>query len=373
MIRPNPHDGHGQGTTLLAVIVTPSFWAGRRVLVTGHTGFKGGWLSMWLAELGATVTGVGLAPTDRAGFFDAVGLGTMVDSHLVDILDRDRLEAVVHAADPEIVFHLAAQALVLPSIEHPVDTFATNVVGTANVLEVCHRAASPRVVLVVTSDKVYENDASGRPFIEGDRLGGGDPYSASKAAAELVVASWRHTFGRDGGPVLATARAGNVIGGGDLAAGRLVPDLLRAFAADRPAELRNPHARRPWQFVLDPVAGYLAYAERLAAEDASELPTALNFGPAAGEAFTVGEIADRAILAWGRGSWLDVSDGASVEAPVLTLDASLADRAIGWRPALDVEEAVGWTIDWLRGEADAVNMHDLCRAQIAAYRRKAGW
>lgn len=351
--------------------VTPSFWAGRRVLVTGHTGFKGGWLSVCLRELGAEVTGVSLEPEDPHGFFGQVGVGELVDSHIVDLLDRARLDAVVQAADPEIVFHLAAQALVLPGIEQPVETFTTNVVGTATLLAACSLAA-PEVVLVVTSDKVYANDGAGRPFVEGDALGGGDPYSASKAAAEIVVESWRHTYTTDGRPKLATARAGNVIGGGDVAFGRLLPDLLRSFSAGRPAVLRNPGSRRPWQFVLEPLAGYLAYAEQLAAP-AAELPLALNFGPDRDDAMTVAEIADLAISAWGRGTWERADAAPSVEAPVLTLDATLARTVLGWEPKLRVEEAVEWTVDWLRGAVDGADLAALARTQLASYRERAGW
>jgi len=352
--------------------VTPSFWSGRRVLVTGHTGFKGGWLCVVLGELGAEVTGVSLAAEDPHGFFWQVGVGDLVDSHIVDLLDRPRLDAVVQGAEPEIVFHLAAQALVLPGIEQPVDTFATNVVGTAALLAACRQAA-PEVVLVVTSDKVYANDGRGRAFVESDRLGGGDPYSASKAAAEIVVASWRHTYATGGLPRLATARAGNVIGGGDVAFGRLVPDLLRSFASGRPAVLRNPESRRPWQFVLDPLSGYLGYAEALARSAPGVLPDALNFGPDAAETLSVAEIADMAIAAWGGGSWEPTDAAASVEAPVLTLDASLARAVLGWRPVVQVDEAVQWTVDWLRCTIDGGDLANVCRFQLGVYRERAGW
>lgn len=352
--------------------VNPSFWAGRRVLVTGHTGFKGGWLAVWLRELGAVVTGLSLAPDTPNGFFDQVEVGDLVDSHIVDLLDRPQLESVVRAADPQIVFHLAAQALVLPAIEHPVETFTTNVIGTAALLAAC-QTASPDVVLVVTSDKVYANDGSGRPFVEGDALGGGDPYSASKAAAEMVVASWRHTFAAVGSPRLATARAGNVIGGGDVAFGRLLPDLMRSFATDRPAVLRNPASRRPWQFVLDPLAGYLAYAEQLATSAPGALPPALNFGPDQGDSLTVSEMADLAIETWGSGSWERADGAASVEAPVLTLDAALAGMVLGWKPMVPVSEGVRWTVDWLRCEVDGGDLAACCLAQLKMYRARAGW
>jgi len=352
--------------------VTPSFWAGRRVLVTGHTGFKGGWLAVLLHQMGAHVTGLSLAAEDPDGFFLRVGVGDLVDSHIVDLLDRPRLDAVVRATEPEIVFHLAAQALVLPGIEEPVETFATNVVGTAALLSACRQAA-PDVILVITSDKVYANDGAGRAFTEADPLGGGDPYSASKAAAELVVASWRHTYATNGLPKLATARAGNVIGGGDIGYGRLVPDLLRSFAAGQPAVVRNPGSRRPWQFVLDPLAGYLAYAERLATSEPGALPPSLNFGPDAGEALTVAAIADLAIEAWGSGSWECVRTDPTAEAPVLTLDATLARSVLAWEPVLRVSEAVDWTVDWLRCQVDGGDLASCCLSQVRSYRARAGW
>ena len=226
---------------------------------------------------------------------------------------------------------------------------------------------------MVTSDKVYANDGAGRPFVESDPLGGGDPYSASKAAAEIVVASWRHTFAADGAPRLATARAGNVIGGGDVSSGRLLPDLLRSFASGSPVVLRNSGSRRPWQFVLDPLAGYLAYAEQLAAPASDALPTALNFGPEIHDALTVVEIADLAIAAWGSGSWEQAPASTGVEAAVLTLDAGLARSVLGWRPQLSVDEAVGWTVDWLRDQTAGRNMADCARAQLATYQERAGW
>ncbi len=343
-------------------------WAGRRVLVTGHTGFKGGWLSLWLAELGAQVTGIGLAP-DPGGFCELVDVPSFVDSHIVDILDRDALRSTIAEAAPEVIFHLAAQALVIPSIEEPAATFATNVVGTANVLECTDGLDGLGAVLVVTSDKVYANDASGRPFVESDRLGGGDPYSASKAATELVVASWRHTY--PDAPPIVTARAGNVIGGGDVAFGRLFPDLLRAFASGEEVEIRNPRSTRPWQFVLEPVGGYLAYAE--AVLDGRDVPPSLNFGPSQDDARTVAAMADQAIATWGSGSWRHEPGVHAIEAPVLTLDSSLAARALDWHPVLDADEAAAWTVGWVRAQATGADMASFARDQLDDFRRRAGW
>jgi CDP-glucose 4,6-dehydratase len=338
------------------------------VLVTGHTGFKGGWLSLCLAELGAEVTGVSLAP-DAGGFCERVDVPSFVDSHLIDILDRPRLRAAVRDAAPEVIFHLAAQALVIDSIEEPAETFATNVVGTANVLECTSDLDGLRAVVVVTSDKVYANDGSGRPFAEDDRLGGGDPYSASKAATELVVASWRHTY-LDAPPIV-TARAGNVIGGGDVTANRLFPDLLRAFATGEEVVVRNPASTRPWQFVLEPVSGYLAYAGALLA--GSEVPSALNFGPSQDDVRTVGAMADRAIACWGSGSWRHEPGAHTIEAPVLTLDSSLAGRTLDWHPVLDADEAAAWTVDWLRTQVTGGDLAGLARHQLNDFRRRAEW
>lgn len=352
--------------------VTPSFWSGRRVLLTGHTGFKGGWLAYCLCELGAEVTGVGLPPVHRNGIAEVVGVDRRCDSHLVDLRDRAALGEVVRRAEPDIVLHLAAQALVLEGIAHPADTFATNVVGTANLLEACNEV-DPSVVLVVTSDKVYANDGSGRPFVETDRLGGGDPYSASKAAAEIVAESWRHTFAHEGSYRLATARAGNVIGGGDWAAERLLPDVLRSFAGGTPVLLRHPGASRPWQHVLEPVAGYLAYAEALAGEGGGALPLALNFGPEVDEVRTVAEIAQLAIDAWGDGSWVAAEDAPSAEAPALALDARLARASLGWQPRLRVDEAVRWTVEWFRALHTGGDPARVTGEQLADYRSRAGW
>jgi CDP-glucose 4,6-dehydratase len=340
-------------------------WAGRRVLVTGHTGFKGGWLSLWLAELGAQVTGLSLEP-EPGGFCEQVDVPSFVDSRIVDILDRPALQAAVVEAAPQVIFHLAAQALVIPGIAEPARTFDTNVVGTANVLECTTGLDDLQAVVVVTSDKVYENDASGRPFEEGDRLGGGDPYSASKAATELVVASWRHTYAD--APPIVTARAGNVIGGGDVATDRLFPDLLRAFAAGEDAVIRNPTSTRPWQFVLEPVGGYLAYAEALL--DRRDVPAALNFGPDRSDARTVAEMVDRAIECWGSGSWRHEPVAGDIEAPVLTLDASLAGRALGWHPVLDAADAAAWTVDWVRAQAAGDDLAALARHQLDDFRRR---
>jgi CDP-glucose 4,6-dehydratase len=340
-------------------------WRGRRVVVTGDTGFKGAWLAMLLAELGSEVVGLSLPPEHDDGLYVRCGVGERVEHHDVDIRQTADVTRVMAGARPEVVFHLAAQALVPRSFREPVRTYDVNVVGTASVLAACAEAG-PAAVVVITSDKVYENDGSGRPFVESDRLGGGDPYSASKAAAELVVASWRKSFASAGGPRLVTARAGNVIGGGDQADGRLLPDVFRALSAGVPVRLRNPDAVRPWQFVLEPVFGYLRYADRLL--DGSEVPSALNFGPDVADAGQVRMVVETILEQWGSGSWTPTDERPGPEAPFLTLDASLARESLGWAPRLDLASALAWTMEWYRHASEGGDCRALTMDQMRRYR-----
>lgn len=339
------------------------------VLVTGHTGFKGAWLGLLLAELGAEVHGYALAPVP-GGIGDRLGADHLASSTVGDIRDGDRLGALVERIRPSIVLHLAAQALVPRSFREPVETFDVNVMGTARVLESSTTARGVEVVVVVTSDKVYENDGSGRAFVEHDRLGSADPYSASKAAAELVVASWRHSYD---GPVLVSARAGNVIGGGDVSEGRVVPDTIRALTAGEPVRLRHPDGTRPWQHVLDPVAGYLRYGAVARARGAAGVPSSLNLGPAAASSIPVRSLVEGIIERWGAGSWETTDDRPGPEQAQLRLDASAA-AAIGWHPLLELEEVLDWTVDWYRAAGDdRADIVDLSRAQIARFlAREAG-
>ncbi len=343
------------------------FWADRSVLVTGHTGFKGAWLSFLLASLGSEVTGVALPPLP-GGAFELAGVGGLVDSHIVDIRDRDGLGNVMQRAQPDVVLHLAAQALVPSSYLDPVGTFDINVTGTARVLDAAGACDSVQQVLVVTSDKVYANAGDGRAFREDDRLGGGDPYSASKAACEVVVDCWRELVAPRGIGVV-SARAGNVIGGGDVAAGRLLPDIFRALAAGRCVQLRNPDGVRPWQFVLDPLVGYLRYVELLAA--GVSVPPALNFGPNPDEVRSVREVVETVLASVGEGQWEPTSERAGPEASVLVLDPSLAHETIGWRPVLSIEAALEWTTDWFRASRAGGDLAALCAEQIAR-RPRAG-
>jgi CDP-glucose 4,6-dehydratase len=303
------------------------FWSGRRLFVTGHTGFKGTWLTRWLTLLGARVTGYSLDD---------------------DVRDLASLRASMTAAEPEIVMHLAAQALVRPSYDDPVTTYTTNVMGTVNVLESIRTIPSVRVAIMVTSDKCYANSGQAHAFREDDPMGGRDPYSSSKACAEMVIAAYRHSFfGPPDAARLVSVRAGNVIGGGDWSKDRLVPDLVRAFRQGTPARIRCPEATRPWQFVLDALHGYLLAAECVF--ENNDLPQIFNIGPEEREARTVRWLADAMAARWSDGaSWRAFEEEQPHEAPALALDSSRARQLLHWKPLLDAERAVAWTADWYK-------------------------
>lgn len=347
-----------------------AFWAGRRVLVTGHTGFKGSWLALWLQQLGARVSGVALAPSTDPNLFEAAGVDRGLDSHVQDIRDSTRLRATLEKCEPEVVFHLAAQALVRASYRDPLGTFSTNVQGTANLLDAVRGLDSVRVIVVVTSDKVYANTGAGFPFRETDALGGHDPYSASKAAAEIVCASFRDAFLATLGAAVATARAGNVIGGGDWSEDRLIPDAVRAWSAGGSLAVRRPEAIRPWQHVLEPLCGYLRLAERLWSEPA--LAGAFNFGPATHEAASVRDVIELAQRAYGQAqvSWGDGDEGPH-EAPVLCLETARARNALGVRARWGLDESVFRTLSWYRRFGDGIGAPELCAADIEAFEAAA--
>ena len=325
----------------------------RKVLVTGHTGFKGAWLSAWLVQLGAHVAGYALAPpAGRPSLFEGLGLDANMHSVLGDVRDAESVKAAFDAWRPEVVFHLAAQSLVRQSYADPVATMATNVLGTVHVLEAARHASSVQAVVVVTTDKVYENETSGRPHHEEDPLGGHDPYSASKAAAEIVTSSYRRAYfstpGPGGGPAVATARSGNVIGGGDWARDRLVPDAMRALMVGDEVAVRRPGSVRPWQHVTEPLSGYLWLGSRLMA-DPERFTGAWNFGPDAAGDVTARELVDRLIDSWGEGSWRDVSGDSTAsphEASALRLDVSKAADELRWRSIWSLSEAVDATVAW---------------------------
>lgn len=347
---------------------TSDFWRGERVFITGHTGFKGAWAARWLSSLGAKQFGFGLPPSTHPALYSHLDIPGL-ESQFGDIRDTDAIEQAVRVADPTIAIHMAAQPLVRLSYREPAATFATNVMGTLNVLEALrHHAPNLKAVLVITTDKVYANDNSGHAFVEDDRLGGHDPYSSSKAACEEVVSSYRQSYFDEMSVPLATARAGNVIGGGDWSEDRLIPDILHAMEEGRGVVLRNPESVRPWQHVLDPVSGYLDYVEAMASERWDGLPRALNFAPVADEPMTVREVTEALGEAMGVAHpWqLDQSEQ-PVEMKMLTLNATLATRSIGWQPRLTGRQAVGWTADWIKLTRAGVPMQEAVDLQVAQY------
>jgi CDP-glucose 4,6-dehydratase len=351
---------------------------GVRVLVTGHTGFKGSWLALWLHRLGAEVTGYSLPPATEPSLFRAAGVRDgLAVHHEADVRDRRALRAAFDAAAPVVVFHLAAQPIVRRGYAEPYETIETNVLGTAAVLDTVRELGLRCVVVVVSSDKCYLNRESGRPCRESDRLGGDDPYSASKAAAELVVEAYRRSYFAPAeaprhGVWVASARSGNVIGGGDWSPDRIVPDCARALAAGRPVTVRNPCALRPWQHVLEPLCGYLTLAARLLAGDAPHLASEWNFGPRPEDEASVRDLVSALHKAWGAGSWVELpQSGAPREAVVLRLAIDGALRALGWRPRWSLDEAIRRTAHWYRRQAEIGDrtgaMADACLAEIRDY------
>jgi CDP-glucose 4,6-dehydratase len=365
--------GVGQPPLARMVIPRASFWADRKVLVTGHTGFKGAWLSLWLTEMGARVHGYSLDTVDGPTVFDAAGVADLLVSDTrSDLRDRSAVRETVDAVGPEIVLHLAAQPLVSVGYQLPSETWATNVMGSVHILEAVRNQPSVRVVVVITTDKVYEDLGTGVSHLESDRLGGHDPYSSSKAAAELVAASYRQSFwaSDDGADVcLGTARAGNVIGGGDWGVDRLVPDCLRAFRADKPAMIRSPGSVRPWQHVLEPLSGYLVLAEYLARDGGNEYASAWNFGPDQTSEVTVKEMAEMLARTWGGGAEVlyDAGSGRVHERKTLRLNSDKAGKVLGWSPRWNLAEAVSRTVDWHREFADGADPRTLCLEHIAEY------
>lgn len=346
---------------------------GRRVLVTGHTGFKGSWLSIWLRTLGAHVAGYALDPPTKPSMFDAVHAGRGILDHRDDIRDAGAVRALVEEFDPEVVFHLAAQSIVRDGYRDPIKTYGTNVMGTATLLDACRRAASIRAIVVVSSDKCYENRNWVWGYRENDRLGGFDPYSSSKACVELVSDAFRRSFFEDSSrPVgLATARAGNVIGGGDWARDRLIPDLARSAIANERAMIRNPASIRPWQHVLEPLAGYLELSRRLCS-DPCGYSGSWNFGPSPNSVQTVESVVNKVTGRWnGRLEWLADERQQPHEAARLLLDSSKASSLLGWRSRLTFDEAIELTADWYSAaRGREFDLRELTEAQIAAYAAK---
>ncbi|MDQ2833195.1 MAG: CDP-glucose 4,6-dehydratase [Acidobacteriota bacterium] len=350
-------------------------WLGRKVFLTGHTGFKGGWLALWLAKLGAEVRGYALDPSTDPALFNTARVGSVIEDIRGDIRDGASLQRAVQEFSPEVVFHLAAQPLVRASYDDPIGTYETNVIGTARLLDTVRRTPSVRALVSVTTDKCYENKEWVWPYRETDPLGGYDPYSSSKACAEIVTAAYRQSYfpveklGRPGGHMVAvaTARAGNVIGGGDWSVDRLLPDLVRGFLSGEPVLIRRPHAIRPWQHVLEPLHGYLRLAERLLTHEA-RFATAYNFGPIEDDAKPVAWIADRMTGFWGGGaSWVLDEAPSPHEAGYLKLDASRARTDLQWTPKLRLEGALEFLVQWYKAWQDGSDMHAFTLEQIERY------
>ena len=345
---------------------TTQFWAGKRILLTGHTGFKGAWLSFWLQRLGADVTGISLAPTTTPSLFYLADIGNTIESHFCDIRDTEKLNNLMQQIQPEIVFHLAAQALVRESYANPVATFSTNVMGTTNLLNSLRTSQSTKVAIMVTTDKVYKNKEWQWPYKETDEQGGYDPCSASKAASEIVINSFRDAFLKNQGIAIASARAGNVIGGGDWSENRLIPDTIKAWQADDLVNIRSPNAIRPWQHVLEPLFSYITLAEEM--WNNPDLASAYNFGPNANKAATVKEIIDIAKVSFPRGKvhFEDGTEGPH-EAGLLTLDTSKARSILAIKPRWDLKETISRTMNWYQAQHQGQDTKKLCESDIIAF------
>ena len=356
-------------------LVSAADWRGRRVLVTGHTGFKGSWLTLWLHQLGAEVTGLSLAPDADPNLFEAARIAELVDHRIADVRDAAAVAKVVTEARPDIIFHLAAQPLVRLSYEQPVETFATNVMGTVHLIEAARNVPGVRSLVAITTDKCYENREWIWPYRENDPMGGHDPYSASKGCAELAIAAYRRSYHLTGvdAMALASVRAGNVIGGGDWSRDRLIPDLVRAFEAGEAPAIRAPDAVRPWQHVLEALGGYLMLAERLLSGD-EQFADAWNFGPADDDARPVRWIVEQLRSAWGENAAAAVPFNGAIphEAGLLKLDTSKARSQLGWRPALHLAEALNWITAWHKAVGRGEDARAITLAQIRDYRVRAG-
>ena len=354
------------------MVVNAEFWAGKRVFVTGHTGFKGSWLCLWLQQMGASVTGYALEPPTNPCVFEEAGVGSGMKSIIGDVRAAAPLAQAVAEACPEIAIHMAAQSLVRRSYSDPVETYATNVMGTVHLLEALRQTPNVRAVVNVTSDKCYENREWLWGYRENEPMGGYDPYSNSKGCSELVTSAYRNSFFNphkyeEHGVAIGSARAGNVIGGGDWAADRLIPDIVRAIARGEAARIRNPHAIRPWQHVLEPLSGYLALAERLY-EDGAPFAEGWNFGPRGSDVRPVQWIVETLTSRWGAGaSWtLDPSPQAH-EATHLKLDCTKAMTRLPWRPRLQLDQALDMVVEWHKAHLNGADMRALTLAQVSAY------
>lgn len=343
-----------------------SIWTGKRVLITGHSGFKGGWLSLMLHKEGARLTGLSLRPETDPNLYTVAKVGDCVETWFADIRSTDKVQEIFRTVKPEVVFHLAAQALVRRSYADPVGTIETNVIGTVNILEAARNCPSVQVLINVTSDKCYENRNVVWPYREYDPMGGSDPYSGSKGCAELVANAYRRSFFSGGDKKLVSVRAGNVVGGGDWSQDRLVPDCVRAFSRKEKVLVRNPKSLRPWQHVLEPLSGYVMVAEKLL----SNVPVepAYNFGPSVDDAHSVAELVDTMAQCWGGdASWSLDSRPSPPESKLLLLDSTLARTDLSWQPRLDVKRCIEWTVDWYQRQLHGEDMQAFTTRQIEEY------
>tara|TARA_S200000501_G_scaffold85996_1_gene78782 strand:+ start:12254 stop:13330 length:1077 start_codon:yes stop_codon:yes gene_type:complete len=328
------------------MVINRDFWKGRKVLITGHTGFKGSWLSLWLNSMGANVHGIGLSPTSKHSIFKYARIASLVNSNICDIRDLNKVKQLLNDLNPEIIFHMAAQPLVRYSYLNPIETYETNILGTVNILEASRNCKSLKAIVNITSDKCYENLEIDKGYKEDEPMGGHDPYSSSKACAELVSAAYRLSFLENDGIAMATARAGNVIGGGDWAQDRLIPDVIHAFEISENVQIRNPDAIRPWQHVLEPLSGYITLAEKLYLEG-NKYAEGWNFGPNHDDAKSVSWIVDYLCKNWGQGTkWTKQPGEHPHEAQHLKLDISKAKKLLKWNPSWSITEALSNVIDW---------------------------
>lgn len=351
--------------------VDPMFWKDKKVFLTGHTGFKGSWLSLWLVSMGARVTGYALAPITKPNLFEILGINSLIEkSHIADIRDLENLKNAIKNAKPDIVIHMAAQPLVRYSYVNPVETYATNVMGTVHLLESMRLINTVRATVIVTTDKCYENQEWIWGYRESEPMGGFDPYSNSKGCAELVTSAYRQSYFSDANSInsVASARAGNVIGGGDWSADRLIPDAIKAFEINIPVQIRNPLAVRPWQHVLDPLSGYLILAQALYGKQGGEFASGWNFGPEEINTKTVEWVISEMAKNWGGdAAWMLDEKLQPHEAHLLKLDISKAKNILRWRPKIDISKCLKLTIDWEKSRLNQQNMHKITLDQIQAY------
>ena len=353
----------------LGIMIDQGFWQGKRVFLTGHTGFKGSWLSLWLVSLGVNVKGYALSPPTSPSLFNEAKVDSIIDSQIGDIRDQDALHESMTEFNPDILIHMAAQPLVRYSYDAPIETYEVNVIGTAKVLEVARSCLNLKAIVNITTDKCYENDGRSEGYKENDPMGGYDPYSSSKGCAELVASSYRRSFLQDQGVGLASVRAGNVIGGGDWSDDRLIPDILRSFEKNKPVVIRNPKATRPWQHVLEPLSGYLLLAQNLY-KDQKKYAEGWNFGPNEKDVQPVDWILNKMISKWPNSSWELDNNSSPHEADFLKLDISKAKSKLGWSPVWELSQTLERIVSWHQAWLNKEDMQAVCLTEIEEYARE---